>query len=108
MPPKSRGLGRSPSNHPIFDPQILQRALLFRHVSSGNEAKLEIRSLIKTKTPKIETHRYLPRTDTHFRRLFAVVREYLDALDRGQFNFRPSWGCGMCDFRDSHCRGWQG
>ena len=92
----------------IHEIQLTSYAFLLRHVSTGNEAGLEIRSLVKTKAPKIETHRYLPRTDAHFRRLFAVVREYLDALDRGQFNFRPSWGCGMCDFRDSHCRRWKG
>jgi hypothetical protein len=42
------------------------------------------------------------------RRLFAVVHEYLDALDRGRFNFRPGWGCSMCDFREVHCRRWSG
>ncbi len=66
------------------------------------EVGLEIHSLVKTKTPKIEGHRYQARTDAHFRRLFSVIREYLDALDRGRFNYRPGWGCAMCDFRESH------
>ena len=29
------------------------------------------------------------RTDAHFRRLFAVIRAYLDDLDCGRFIFRP-------------------
>ena len=51
---------------------------------------------------------YPARSEAHFRRLFAVIREYLDALDAGRFNFRPTWGCSMCEFTDSHCREWSG
>jgi hypothetical protein len=72
------------------------------------EAGLEIRSLIKTRAPKIEFHRYPARTEGHFRRLFAVVWEYLDALDAGRFCYRPGWGCAMCDYRETHCRAWAG
>ncbi len=101
----------SRSSEPLQITHEVQRSCyshLFRQVSGVSEAGLEIRSLIKTKIPKVEIHRYPSRTDAHFRRLFAVVREYLDALDRGQFNFRSGWGCGMWDFRDTHCRTWQG
>jgi hypothetical protein len=47
---------------------------------------------------------YPARADVHFRRLFSVIREYLDALDAGRFNYRPGFHCGMCDFATSHCR----
>ena len=87
--------------------QLSSYAYLFRHGTQQREAGLEIRSLIKTKTPKVEFHRYPARTDAHFARLFAVVREYLDALDAGRFNFRPGFGCGFCDFRQQ-CSGWSG
>jgi hypothetical protein len=43
--------------------------------------QLEIPSRIKTKQLKIEFHPCSPRSDAHFRRLFAVIREFLDALD---------------------------
>jgi hypothetical protein len=88
--------------------QLSSYAYVFRHVQRWHEAGLEIRSLIKTKLPKIEFHSYPARTDVHFRRLFSVVREYLDALDSGRFNFRPGFGCGMCDFAHTHCRRWTG
>ena len=88
--------------------QLTSYAYLFRQASASQEAGLEVRSLIKTKAPKIEFHRYSARTEAHFRRLFAVVREYLDALDSGRFNYRPGLGCGMCDFRRTHCRRWAG
>ena len=88
--------------------QLTSYAYLFRQLSAQTEAGLEIRSLIKTKTPKIEFHGYPARTDVHFRRLFAVIREYLDALDAGRFNYRPGFHCGMCDFATSQCRDWNG
>ena len=88
--------------------QLTSYGYLFRRTTGQNEVGLEIRSLVKTKTPKIEVHRYPARSEAHFRRLFAVIREYLDALDSGRFNFRPTWGCSMCEFTNSHCRQWSG
>ncbi len=88
--------------------QLGSYAYLFRQLSGQKEQGLEIRSLIKTKKPKIEFHQYPAREDSHFRRLFSVVRAYLDDLDAGRFVFRPGWGCSMCDFRDTHCRRWNG
>jgi putative RecB family exonuclease len=91
----------------VHEIQLTSYAYLFRQVNPWPESGLEIRSLIKTKVPKIEFHSYPARTEDHFRRLFAVVREYLDALDAGRFNFRPGFGCAMCDYREQ-CRGWDG
>jgi ATP-dependent exoDNAse (exonuclease V) beta subunit len=88
--------------------QLSCYAYLFRHVFGETEHEIQIRSLIKTKTPKIEIHRYPARDDTHFRRLFAVIRAYLDDLHSERFVYRPGWTCSMCDFRDTHCRAWQG
>jgi putative RecB family exonuclease len=88
--------------------QLTSYSYLFRQLSDQTEAGLEIRSLVKTKMPKIEFHGYPARTDAHFRRLFSVIREYLDTLDAGRFNFRPGFHCGMCDFATSQCREWTG
>lgn len=88
--------------------QLSCYSYLFRHVEQRQEASLEIRSLIKTKAPKVEFHSYPARTDAHFRRLFSVLREYVDSVDSGKFNFRPGFGCGMCDHRDGPCRRWTG
>ena len=87
--------------------QLSCYAYLFRRMTGQQESGLEIRSLIKTKTPKILFHRYAARQDRHFHRLFAVIRAYLDDLDQGRFLYRPTWGCSMCDFRDTHCGTWQ-
>jgi putative RecB family exonuclease len=87
--------------------QLSSYAYLFRHVEQRQEARLEIRSLIKTKAAKVEFHSYPARTDGHFRRLFSVLREYLDAIDAGRFNYRPGFACAMCDFREQ-CQAWAG
>jgi hypothetical protein len=87
--------------------QLTSYAYLFRHCAQRQEAGLEIRSLIKTKVAKVEFHRYPARTEGHLRRLFSIIREYLDALDAGRFNYRPGFSCGFCDFRDGPCRQWQ-
>jgi len=87
--------------------QLSSYAWLHRQITGRQEAGLEIRSLIKTKVAKVEFHPYAARTDAHFRRLFAVLREYVAALGGDTFNYRPGFGCGMCDFREQ-CRAWAG
>ena len=78
--------------------QLTAYSYLVREVLGIDESALEIRQLVKTKTPKLVVHRYAPRTDEHFERFFGIVKEYLDSIDRGIFNCRPSWNCGMCEF----------
>jgi putative RecB family exonuclease len=95
-------------NELLHEVQLTSYAYLYRDVANRREAALEIRNLIKTKTPKIETHQYAGRTRYHMRRLFAVIRAYLDDLDHGRFVFRPGLTCSSCEFRDSHCRAWTG
>jgi hypothetical protein len=88
--------------------QLSAYARLFRHTHRRQEAGVEIRRLIKTKAPKIEQHRFSSRSGRAFRRLFALARDYLDALDRGHFGIRPSLACTMCEHRDNLCRDWEG
>jgi hypothetical protein len=88
--------------------QLSSYSYLHRHVTQTTESALEIRSLIKTKSPRIETHRYPARTTRHFRRLFSVIRAYLDDLHAQRFVFRPGLNCATCEFRDTNCRHWAG
>ncbi len=88
--------------------QLSCYAYAFRHVFGLAEQEVQIRSLIKTKTPKVETHRYSARSDVHFRRLFAVIRAYLNDLQANRFAYRPSWTCAMCNYRETECLQWLG
>ncbi len=83
-------------------------AYLFRQTTGLNESALEIRRLVKTKTPQVSFHRWPARTGNHFGRLFAVIRAYLDDLYSQRFVFRPGQACSYCDFRERHCREWSG
>ena len=98
----------SPPHEITHEIQLSSYAYLFRQATGDEEGGLEIRSLIKTKKPKIEFHTYQARSAVHFRRLFTVVRAYLDDLDTGRFVFRPGFGCAMCDHRGASCRDWAG
>lgn len=88
--------------------QLSCYSYLFRRSSPLPECGLEIRSLIKTKVPQVQFHRYAARDARHFQRLFTVIRAYLDDLDAGRFAYRPTWTCASCEFRDTHCRSWAG
>ncbi len=88
--------------------QLTCYSFAYRTTTGRREAGLEIRRLVKTKVPKIETHVSPARSAEHFRRLFGLVRCYLDDLQSNRFVYRPGPGCLMCDFRDTHCRMWCG
>ena len=88
--------------------QLSSYSYLFRQSSRLSEEALEIRNLVKTKTPRVENHRYGPRSQAHYLRLFAVIRAYLDALDAGNYVIRPSHLCTACEFSSSHCAQWVG
>ena len=79
--------------------QLACYASLFRKLTGDLEGGLEVRSLVKTKTPRIEVHRYERRSHRHMARLFAVIREYLRAIELGEFNYRPGFNCMFCDVR---------
>lgn len=86
--------------------QLTCYAHAYRQAAGETEGELQIRRLVKTKTPQIETHPFPPRTDAHFGRLFVVIREYLNALERASFTYRPGHSCSFCDFAQSHCSAW--
>jgi hypothetical protein len=83
-------------------------AYLFRQTTGTSESALEIRRLVKTKTPQVSFHRWPARAGKHFGRLFAVIQAYLDDLHSGRFVFRPGQACSYCDFRERQCREWGG
>jgi hypothetical protein len=83
--------------------QLTSYAYCFREAMQQNELRCEVRQLVKTKTPKVQTHRFPSRSDEHFSRFFGLIREYLNALDKGVFNYRPGWTCSMCDHYGMCC-----
>ena len=87
----------------VHEVQLSAYSYLYRATTQQAESGLQIRSLIKTKTPKIECREYPARSESQLRRFFQIVRAYLDDLDRGRFVHRPGFGCTMCEFSDGTC-----
>lgn len=83
----------------VHEIQLGCYAFMLRSLTGEEESAIEIRSLVKTKTPKIAYSKFGRRSDSHLRRLFAVIHEYLDCLRTGRFTYRPGWTCGMCDYQ---------
>jgi hypothetical protein len=83
--------------------QLTGYAYLYRSIAEEDELRSEIRQLVKTKVPKINVYRFPAREDDHFTRFFDLVREYLDALDKKVFNYRPGFSCSMCEHNYSCC-----
>jgi hypothetical protein len=94
---------RSPPLEIAHEIQLACYAYLVRRYWGVIESHLEIRQLVNTKVPCVETQRYAPRSVRHFERLFTVIREYVDALQTNRFNYRPGWMCGNCQFHDRFC-----
>jgi len=77
--------------------QLTAYSYLLRNIIEQEELRCEIRQLVKTKVPKVNVYRFPKRTDEHYIRFFDLIREYLDAIDRGVFNYHPGWQCSMCE-----------
>ena len=92
-----------PPTEKVHEVQLSAYSYLYRATTQQLESGLQIRSLIKTKTPKIEYREYPTRSESQLRRFFQIVRAYLDDLDHGRFVHRPGFGCTMCDFSDGTC-----
>ena len=86
-----------------YEIQLTAYSHIVREATEQDELRCEIRQLVKTKTPKVNVYRFPARSDEHFTRFFNLVREYLDALDKGVFNFRPGWACSMCEHYGTCC-----
>jgi CRISPR/Cas system-associated exonuclease Cas4 (RecB family) len=92
-----------PPTEKVHEVQLSAYSYLYRATTQQPESGLQIRSLIKTKKPKIEYREYPTRSESQLRRFFQIVRAYLDDLDRGRFVHRPGFGCTMCEFSDGTC-----
>lgn len=88
--------------------QLSAYSYLHRENFSVPEEGLEIHNLVKTKLPRVENHRFAPRTQAHYLRLFAIIRAYLDSLDSGTYVIRPNHLCGACEFSRTRCAQWTG
>jgi putative RecB family exonuclease len=82
-------------------------SVLYREAAGKREAGRELHHLVKTKIPKIVITETGPMLEYQQSRLFRLMEDYVDGLDRGDFIPSPGFGCMGCEFLPE-CRRWDG
>jgi hypothetical protein len=82
-------------------------SVLYRESTGKRETARELHHLIKTKTPKLIITETSPMTENQRHRLFRLMEDYVDGLDRGDFVPAPGFGCMGCEYLPE-CRRWDG
>jgi putative RecB family exonuclease len=82
-------------------------SVLYREATGKRESGRELHHLVKTKTPKLVITETGPMLEYQRNRLFRLMENYVEGLDRGDFVPAPGFGCMGCEFLNE-CRQWSG
>jgi hypothetical protein len=82
-------------------------SVLYREATGKRESGRELHHLVKTKVPKLVVTPAEPMLEYQRTRLFRLMEDYVDGLDRGDFIPAPGFGCMGCEFM-SECRKYDG
>ena len=82
-------------------------SVLYREATGKRESGRELHHLVKTKVPKVIITPAEPMLEYQRNRLFRLMEDYRDGLDRGNFIPAPGFGCMGCEFM-SECRKYDG
>jgi hypothetical protein len=81
--------------------------VLYREATGKRESGRELHHLVKTKTPKVIITPADPMTEGQRSRLFRLMENYVDGLERQDFVPAPGMQCAGCEFFNE-CRKWDG
>jgi len=82
-------------------------SVLYREATGKREAGRELHHLVKTKTPKLLVTAAEPMHEGQRHRLFRLMENYVDGLERWDFVPAPGLHCTACEFLEE-CRKWDG
>jgi len=82
-------------------------SVLYRESTGKQEAGRELHHLIKTKVPKVVITEAGPMLEYQQNRLFRLMEDYVEGLERGDFIPSPSFGCMGCEYLHN-CKAWDG
>jgi len=105
-----KSTGKTPDNDMALHQNGLQLdcySVLYREATGKREGGRELHHLVKTKTPKIVVTSTGPMLEYQRTRLFRLMGDYVDGLERGDFIPAPGFGCMGCEFI-KECRAWDG
>jgi len=80
-------------------------SVLYREATGKREAGRELHHLVKTKNPKLVITTAGPMLEYQRSRLFRLMENYVEGLDREDFVPAPGFGCLGCEFLNE-CRQW--
>ena len=105
-----KSAGKTPDNEMALHQNGVQLdcySVLYREAAGKQEAARELHHLIKTKVPKIVITETGPMPEYQRNRLFRLMEDYVNGLDRGDFIPSPGFGCMGCEYLNE-CRKWDG
>jgi putative RecB family exonuclease len=105
-----KSAGKTPDNEMALHQNGVQLdcySVLYREAAGKRESGRELHHLIKTKVPKLVITETGPMLEYQEARLFRLMEDYVNGLDRGRFIPSPSFGCVGCEFFNE-CRRWDG
>ena len=82
-------------------------AVLYREATGKREAGRELHHLIKTKVPKLVITEAGAMLEYQRTRLFRLLEDYVEGLEREDFVPAPGFGCMGCEFL-GECQKWNG
>lgn len=102
--------GKTPSDDMALHQNAVQLdcySVLYRDSTGKREGGRELHHLVKTKVPKIIITQAGPMLEYQQTRLFRVMEDYVNGLERGDFVPSPGLQCAGCEFI-KECRAWDG
>ncbi len=82
-------------------------SVLYREAAGRREAGRELHHLIKTKAPKVIVTETGPMLEYQQTRLFRLMEDYVEGLERGDFVPAVGMQCAGCEYQ-GNCRQWNG
>ena len=82
-------------------------SVLYREATGQREAGRELHHLVKTKVPKLIITETGPMLEYQRNRLFRLMEDYVDGLERENFIPAPGFGCMGCEFM-AECKKFDG
>ena len=105
-----KSAAKTPDNESALHQNGLQLdcySVLYREATGKREAGRELHHLIKTKVPKIIVTETGPMLEYQRNRLFRLMENYVEGLEREDFVPAVGMQCLGCEFR-SECQRWNG
>ena len=91
----------------LHQTQLTAYALLIEDATAEASPGSELVFLVKTKTPRVISHRVAAPGQTERDRFSRLVEAYANGVTNEQYYPSPGMHCAWCDFR-GECAGWKG